>query len=280
MNNKNFYIDLIADYGNKSGINDLAFLEVKNSLLNNFIEQELIINNLNTLSTMPFNTFETGFAITQLGVNSKIKNHIVYHNCAPRKDDTNPRHNNAGEFLAVTQTNPETVVIGPNSGYSFSLLKNNFKIYKLDCPADGSQFRSRDIFPKAIAELAFFLSKNKNLESYPKIQEEITMQIPDYPKDTIAYIDGYGNLKTTIIVPDRLKEQEKLKIKINKKEAIVYFKNGIFEIQDNELVLAKGSSSFINTENKKQNFLEICLRSGNASEYFNHPSPGDKIYFL
>ena len=93
------YIDFIADYGEKTGVDDLAFSEVDRHLCEEFSKQNLDFPVVKNLSVHPFNTVETGFAVAQLAQNSLLgKKHIVYHNTAPRKDALEARTNNAGEF--------------------------------------------------------------------------------------------------------------------------------------------------------------------------------------
>ena len=72
-------------------------------------------------------------------------------------------------------------VIGVNSGYTYSFIKDVAEKFRwASSPAEGSQFRSRDVFPRA----------------------------PAAPSSVIAYVDGYGNLKTTIAYDARRSDQE------------------------------------------------------------------------
>ena len=148
-----FYIDFIADYGQKTGFDDLAFSEVDRCLTEEFALRGMDFPFIKNLSVTPFNTIETGFDVAQLAHNSKLGvAHIVYHNTAPRKDELSARSNNAGEFLAVAELDNGVRIIGVYGGYTFSFL--NTKVYRVKCSAEGSQFRSRDIFPSCVASLA------------------------------------------------------------------------------------------------------------------------------
>jgi hypothetical protein len=83
-------------------------------------------------------------------------------------------------------------VIGVNAGYAFSFVRDlAVELRWAAVAASGSQFRSRDLFPEAAGAIA--------LGQPDTLSEEIPRSdIPDVPSNCIAYIDGYGNLKTTM----------------------------------------------------------------------------------
>ena len=66
------YIDFIADYGEKTGVDDLAFSEVDRRLIEEFVAKNLSWPTIKNLSVRPFNTIETGFVVAQLAQNSKL----------------------------------------------------------------------------------------------------------------------------------------------------------------------------------------------------------------
>ena len=257
------YIDFIADYGSTTGQDDLAFSEVNVKLCEEFNALDMPFPMIKNLSVKPFNTVETGFVVAQLAQNSKLaKKHIVYHNTAPRKDELSARENNAGEFLAVCELENGVRVIGVYGGYTFSFLDR--PTYKVKCANDGSQFRSRDVFPKCVASLA--QHADKPLSEWPLLGEQI-LPIPQILQNIILSIDGYGNIKTNIHISDDIKS-----VVINGIEKNLAVGKGIFDINDGDLVLAPGSSGW-----KNQMFSEICLRGGSATQLFNHPCPGNQI---
>lgn len=257
------YIDFIADYGSSTGQDDLAFSEVNVKLCEEFTALDMPFPMIKNLSVGPFNTIETGFVVAQLAQNSKLgRKHIVYHNTAPRKDELSARENNAGEFLAVCELDNGVRVIGVYGGYSFSFL--NAPVYKVKCANDGSQFRSRDVFPECVASLAQYA--DKPLSEWPLLGEQILL-IPSIPENTILSIDGYGNIKTNICVSEEIKS-----VIINGVEKSLNVGKGIFDTQDGDLVLAPGSSGWNN-----KMFTEICLRGGSAATLFNNPHPGNQV---
>lgn len=264
------YITLIADYGGRSGGNDLAFAEVAQKLYEKIDD----IIHMDTLSVNAFNTVETAFVTSELALNSGLKNHVVYHNTAPRKDDINPRANNAGEFLAFCILPSGVKVIGVYSGYSFSFLKDFAKIYKVKCSERGSQFRSRDVFPDMVASLAKFDAEKGQVWEFQG--EEIT-DIPDIPDNVLLFADGYGNMKTSIKLDEEMLNKGALVAEINGVEAKVNLGAGIFSVADGEYVLAKGSSGWKVADSERRQFVEISKRGGNALAHFNYAAPGSKI---
>ncbi len=257
------YIDFIADYGEKTGMDDLAFSEVDRKLVEEFSALNLNWPTIKNLSVAPFNTIETGFVVAQLAQNSKLgKNHIVYHNTAPRKDELSARTNNAGEFLAVAELPNGVRVIGVYGGYTFSFL--GVPVYRVKCARDGSQFRSRDVFPPCVASLA--KHAGQPLSTWELLGEEVS-DIPTVPENVICSIDGYGNIKTNIKMDDGIKS-----VVVNGIEKQIVTGTGIFSAPDGALVLAPGSSGWQDLK-----CVELCLRGGSAAITFNHPKPGDRV---
>ncbi len=259
-------IQLIADYGN----NDPAFAEVSQRLL-----QQIPSATIYPLSVPPFSTLATGFWIAQLGLNPGPNSRLIYHNCAPRQDNPESRSNNEGEGLTYVLLNNGVQVIGVWAGYSLSFIKKAAEsFYNLDVSRGGSQFRSRDVFPQAVAAIA---QGDKAILGEP-LSPDI---IPDPPSDRIAWVDGYGNLKTTI-PSDRihLEPQTKVIIRIGDLVSDAVFSDGSFQVPEGTLAFAPGSSGWSVDGGKTQiRWMELFLRGGNAWKRFAKPSVNQKISF-
>ncbi|HDS11353.1 MAG TPA: hypothetical protein ENN77_00425 [Candidatus Wirthbacteria bacterium] len=241
-------IHLIADYG----VNDLAFNEVVHKLL--ILDQSLLVY---PLSVPPFSTIATGFCIGQLALDF-CPGSCIYSNTAPRKDDANGRSHNAGEFFVYAELDNGMQILTVNSGYSLSFVKNNIKkLHRVSVSNHGSQFRSRDNFPQAVVGI---LQGNQDF-----IGEQIDpATIPDIPKSRVAWIDGYGNIKTTIRQSEvKLQPGQEIQIDLNTTKHIAKYAGGAFEVHEGDLALAPGSSG------GDDRFLEIFLRGGNARRLFH-----------
>lgn len=244
-------IVLITDYGT----GDPAFTEVMLRLRSLLPEATVIPQ-----STPAFSTLNTGFWIYQIALTPDTKNTYIYSNTAPRKEDKAAQENNRGEKLMYARLKNGFEIIAVNAGYCFSFVKPYIEEFCVVNVADeGSQFRSRDIFPKAVAQM---IKKEEGFKS-----EAIdTNSIPDAPELAIASIDGYGNIKTTLRRSQAdYKPGETLTIDIHNRKHLATFTDGIFGVRDGELTLAPGSTGH------DDKFMELVLRGGSAYHMFGKP---------
>lgn len=255
------FIQFIADYGKK----DPAFAEVMQRLM-----MEVPDAVISETSVAPFSTVETGFWTAQFAAAAACpEGMIVYTNTAPRKDDLEVRAKNQGEGLAYARLKNGVEVVGVNSGYSFSFLKNFIEeLWVCDVEIEGSQFRSRDFFPKVVGKTA------RKDYSFKKTQLQPS-DLPDFPVGVIGAIDGYGNIKTTWRAKDvSVPAGAKVKVRIGQVVAEAIYADGTFEVQDGQLALAAGSSGH------EGNFLEVFLRGGSAQSLFEYPRVESKVEIL
>src|SRR3954454_10831201 len=177
-------VQIVADYGPTG---DLAFAEVVQRIKLHLPDAEPV------LTPVPaFATLAAGFCVAQLGLNKAPAGTLIYHNVAPRQDDEAARESNQGERLAFARLPTGVRVIGVNAGQAFSFVRDAADDLRWAAvPAAGSQFRSRDLFPQAAAAIA--LGRPDALAG-----EAPRSDVPDAPPDRVAYVDGYGNIKTTI----------------------------------------------------------------------------------
>ena len=261
------FINLIADYGT----GDPAFSEVSQRL-----QMALPQAQINLLSVPPFSTLATGFWIAQLSLNSGPEDRIVYHNCAPRKDDLEARQNNEGEGLTFALLSNGVKVIGVNAGFTLSFIKHHAKSVQIvNVSRGGSQFRSRDVFPPAVAAIA-------NNDFSVLGDSLLPDKIPDAPLDRIAWIDGYGNIKTTI--PAHLVElepQTKVVIRVGDVVSDAVYSDGSFRVSEGTLAFSPGSSGWPAIEGgEPQYWMELFLRGGNAWERFGKPRVNQQVTLL
>ncbi len=248
---------LIADYG----VGDPAFTEViirlRNLLPNVYIQPQ---------STPPFSTVNTGFWIYQVAMTPNLKNTYIFSNTAPRKDKKHAQKNNKGEVLMYAKLENGFELVGINAGYNFSFIKPYIKdLRHVVAENEGSQFRSRDKYPQAVAKMI------KGDKSFIGEKEDLDA-IPDAPESVIASIDGYGNIKTSIrsgLV--KFEPGEKITIAIYSKKHVATYTDGIFNIVEGELAFAPGSSGH------DDRFMEIFLRGGSARKLFDNPEVGSEI---
>jgi len=244
-------IILICDYG--SG--DPAFTEV---MLQLYKRNEEI--HVSPLSTPAFSTLNTGFWIYQMALTPNLKDTYIYSNTAPRSESREAQVDNAGEKLMYAKLNNGFEIIGVNSLYNFSFVKPYLQdFFYVKTNNNGSQFRSRDYYPQTVSQM---LSGDYSFLGDPASFESI----PDYPRNVIASIDGYGNIKTTSRLSEMTyKPGQKLKISLNDQTHTATFTDGVFNIQEGSLALAPGSSGH------KDKFMELFVRGQSAALLFHSP---------
>jgi S-adenosylmethionine hydrolase len=257
--NGSVLIHLIADYGH----GDLAFAEVVQRLAS-------LLPDATVLPTpVPaFDTVSAGFCAAQLALSEDPSARLIYTNVAPRADHPDPRPGNQGERLVAAHCDNGVVVVGVNAQHCFSFLQGRAEVRAVDVPDAGSQFRSRDLFPAAVADLA--------RGDTSRLAEIVDAALfPPPPARSIAYVDGYGNLKTTWHdAPVRLGEH--VQITVGGATAMATVTDGTFAVRDGEMSFAPGSSGWHTAEGRRL-FYEVLLRGGSAAERLGSPRAGAPV---
>lgn len=102
--------------------------------------------------------------------------------------------------------------------------------------------------------------------------------IPDVPQNCIAYIDGYGNLKTTIQHQSiKVGNGDAIRVQIGDMEQEAIASDGSFSVEPGQLAFAPGSSGWMNAQGEQTCWMELFLRSGSAWEAFGRPSARTRI---
>lgn len=258
-------LHMICDYAP----GDLAWSEILAAL-----DDEIPTNvRLITTSVASFDTIATGFAVAQLA-SRKRKNKlnrrtVLFANCAPRKDNRSARKNNAGEGLVYAKLVNGAELLVVNSGYSLSFVKPHIVDFNKTTASDsGTQFRSRDNFPSPLGACL--------MKKYGFIDAALDpTTIPDAPESVIAYVDSFGNIKTSIRTGSdmlaELTEGQRVRVLVGDKVRMATVTNGSFSVPEGEIAFAPGSSGF------DKPFWELFKRGGSAVSEFGFPSTGTKI---
>lgn len=259
------FVHLICDYAP----GDLAWSEVYAAMAARLPEQ----TSVHFTAVGSFDTIATGFVVGQLALADRAlrpENLTVFANCAPRRDKKEARSNNAGEGLVYGVTNDGVRILAVNSGYSLSFVREKLsQLWLVDVEEEGSQFRSRDFFPRALERL---LSDDSSFRTEQVNPMDV---IRDYPEEVIGYIDSFGNLKTTIRQNDQLiaslKAGERIKVRIGTVLRTATVATGSFNVMEGDLAFAPGSSGHNNR------FWEFFQRGGSAAAEFGHPHVGSNV---
>jgi S-adenosylmethionine hydrolase len=247
----NLFLHLITDYG----VGDPAFAEVLQKL--NLLSPGIAIV---PTSVPSFSTLATGFWTHQLALVNPVPEMGIFTNTAPRKDNKSGRDKNEGEGLVFAELNNGVRVVGVNAGFCFSFIKSEIKhLHQVNVANKGSQFRSRDFYPEAVIGIL------NHVDQF--IGAEIPLNhIPDFPTHRVAWIDGYGNLKTTVRSSTvNFKPGQPVLITLGDMKRTAYFTDGTFGVNEGELAFAPGSSG------GTDKFMEIFLRGLSAWKEFGKP---------
>ena len=254
-------IHVVADYGPAG---DLAFAEVMQRLAAAVPGATIVATPIG-----PFDTLAAGFVVAQLALTDGPAERVVFHNVAPRRDETDPRRANEGERFTLGEAANGTLVVGPNSGHSLAFVRDAMPLAYLDVPAAGSQFRSRDFLPGAVGRLVRGDRDGVGDAIAPDM-------VPAVPADVVAYTDGYGNLKTTL--EGRPADNgERVLVRVGHAATTAIVSDGSFSVTEGELALAPGSSGWPLPGGGDRRFLELFLRGGSAAERLGHPVPGTRV---
>lgn len=248
---KNTLLHIVSDYG----VNDPAFGEVIQRLA--FLTQDLSVTTYPT-SVPAFNTIATGFWIYEYALGDHPEGMVIYSNTAPRKETREAMKHNSGEKLLYVKLNNGVEIVAVNAGYSFSFFKPYIKeLRDITVENKGSQFRSRDFYPKAVSSILH------NDESMLGSMIDVS-EIPDVPENRIAWIDGYGNIKTTIRKSEvTYKPGDKISVEIEGIKRTALVAGGSFSVREGELAFSPGSSGY------EDPYMELFLRGGSAKAHFN-----------
>ncbi|MBI2612179.1 SAM-dependent chlorinase/fluorinase [Candidatus Gottesmanbacteria bacterium] len=261
-NSRALHIQVIADYGG-GHTTDHAFSEVRNHFFR--FDKKNILRDITEQPVYAFSTLETGFWISQIGLHSEHKNLVIFSNTAPR-GDIKWGGENEQNFVCGLLDNG-IPIFAVNAGYNLSFVRHRLSgLWEVKVPNIGTQFRSRDYYPSVTVSILEGDTR--------KIGKPVDLKtIPDVPKFTVASIDGYGNIKTTIHyshLSEKLQKSTVVRITINGETHFalncLYGRHG----KIGDLCLVKGSSG-----GKKSNYVEVIRLQARAADLFHLMGPRD-----
>jgi len=293
-------LKILTDYPR----DDLAHDEVHQSLVTACVSRGIYPANIDVGAVPGMDTVVAGFKTAQLVFNSKLGyGHIFHTNCAPRKNIVSIK--SQGEKIVLGMTGAGTVALMVNSGYSIAPFYGAVKageaaFYQTTVPDSGSQFRSRDFFPDAMADLTQHLAMRFSALGEDKINallkarafDEILADwaylgaplplesFPVLPEATVYYIDSFGNIKLNYRhkkLLERYPVGTPLVLGIGGTICDATVGDVGFSMGEGVIALTAGSSGWAIGAGEKQMFTEIFLRGGRAEGYFPGLATGDQV---
>jgi S-adenosylmethionine hydrolase len=258
-------LHVVADFGAQ----DLAFAEVGQRLLTHLPTAQIVCT-----PVPAFATLAAGFVTAQLAAAPAPPGSLVFVNVAPRRDDTGVRVDNDGERLLWTRTPSGVDVVGVDAGHTFSFLAELVDdVRVLTGATRGSQFRSRDLFPDAVARV---VAGDAGVFG----ARVSSATLPTVPEGRVAYVDGFGNLKTTWrwgSLPTGLAPGDAVRVTIGdaRREGLVA--GGAFAVPEGTLAVAPGSSGYTLRSGDRVRWVEVFARGASASAAFGGVQVGDAV---
>jgi hypothetical protein len=293
-------LKILTDYPR----DDLAHDEVHQSLVTACVKRGVWPANIDVGAIPSLDTIIAGFKTAQLVFNSQLGyGHIFHTNCAPRKNIVSVQ--SKGEKIVLGMTRTGVVLLVVNSGYTLApfyeaVHAGEVTFYQTSVPDAGSQFRSRDYFPDAMADLTLHLSDRLKMLGKDKIRKLLQAHafheilegleylgeplnlssFPHLPEGTVYYVDSFGNIKLNY------KHQKLLNLYPPGTPLVVALGNTVsdvivgdagFSMGEGVVALTSGSSGWAVGREGKYMFSEIFLRGGRADTHFPGLKTGDQV---
>ena len=258
-------LHVVADFGPQ----DLAFAEVAQRLLTRLPEAQIVCT-----PVPPFATLAAGFVAAQLAAAEAPSGTLVFVNVAPRRDDRGARVDNDGERLLWARSPSGVQVVGVDAGEAFAFLAEvAHEVRALHGATRGSQFRSRDLFPDAVARV---VRGDATVFGDPLPRAAL----PPVPEGRVAYVDGFGNLKTTWrwgALPVGLEPGAAAIVSIGSRTLEARVAGGAFAVPEGVAAVAPGSSGYVDRRGRPVRWVEVFLRGGAAAAAFGGVRPGEAV---
>jgi hypothetical protein len=199
---------------------------------------------------------------------------VIYGNAAPRRDSAKAMKSNIDHGIKYARLKNGVEIVNVWSEFAFGFIKQDIiEFFDIDCPNQGSQFRSRDFFPERVARL--INGDRSILTSKLNVSD-----IPEIPSNMIAWTDGFGNIKTTMRKSDLdkhgFKMGQSVQVICNGVSMLGVIATGGFTVDRGVLAVNAGSSGYDNP------FVELFLRVHHMSEKtaavrFDYPAGGTEF---
>jgi hypothetical protein len=258
-------LHVICDYA----ANGLEFGEITNRLQYHLANPHGV--RIHPTSVPSLDTMAVGFVTAQHAFAPNQGKMVIYGNAAPRRDSSKAMKNNIDHGIKYAKLDNGVEIINVYSEYAFGFVKDHIVEFRdIDCPAEGSQFRSRDFFPERVAQIIN--------GDYSVLTRQLDVkEIPEVPHNLVAWTDGFGNIKTTMRKSD-LKAQglevgAKVQVILNGVSMLGVIADGGFTVSRGVLAVNAGSSGYDDP------FIELFLRvhqmkEKTAAVRFDYPEGG------
>lgn len=268
MSENSILLHVVCDYA----ANGLEFGEISSRLQYHLSNPHGV--RIHPTSVPSLDTMAIGFVTQQYAFAPTTGKMFIYGNAAPRRDKSKAMKNNLDHGIKYVRLDNGVEIVNVYSEYAFGFVKDHIVEFRdIDCPDQGSQFRSRDFFPESVAKL---INGDRSI-----LTEELDVNdIPEIPSNLVAWTDGFGNIKTTMRKSDlkkqNLKVGDKVQVILNGVSMLGVVADGGFTVDRGVLAVNAGSSGYDNP------FIELFLRVHHMKEKtaavrFDYPEGGTEF---
>ncbi len=234
----------------------LEFGEIRTQLVSHLTNHASV--SIHDTSVPSLDTMAVGFVTAQHALAPYSGRKVVYGNAAPRRDKHEAMKNNIDHGIKYARLKNGAEVINVYSDYAFGFMKSEIVEFRdIDCPNQGSQFRSRDFFPERVSRIIN--------GDYSVLTRKLDVaEIPDISPTKISWTDGFGNIKTSMRESDLkkagFKPGDEVQIILNGVSMLGIIAIGGFSVNRGVLAVNIGSSGYSDP------FVELFLRVHHMSE--------------
>lgn len=268
MANEQTLLHVLCDY--KAG--GMEFGEITNRLQYHLADPTHV--RIHSTEVPSLDTMAIGFVTAQYAYAPSKDKMVIYGNAAPRRDSEKAMKSNIDHGIKYAKLKNGVEIINVWSEFAFGFVKKDIVEFKdIDCPNQGSQFRSRDFFPESVAKIVN--------GDYSVLTEDLPIdEIPEIPSNRIAWTDGFGNMKTTMrqshLKAMGLEVGQSVQVILNGVSMLGVYAEGGFTVERGVLAVNAGSSGYDDP------FIELFLRvhhmrEKTAAVRFDYPAGGEEF---
>jgi hypothetical protein len=238
-------VHLVTDYGP----GDLAFAQVVQQLALTLPDAVLLSTRVG-----PCDTLAAGFCVAELVCGHGPPGRLVAHNVASRRDGDS----DVGRFCAG-RTHAGAIVVGPNAGWSWSFAVAQLSVlHHVDVPVGHAP----ELLVAAVTHVA---------AGHPHAVQDAVPHgaVPPVPVRVVAYVDCFGNLKTTISQPPAA-TGDRVQVRIGHVSATAM-------VTDRSNPAAREGELLLTPDDGEPRFLQLSLPGGSAADRFERPAAGSPI---
>jgi hypothetical protein len=209
-------------------------------------------------------TLAAGFCVAQLALNEGPPDRIVVHDIAPAGDES------GDDRFCTGRSTDGVLVVGPNVGWAWSFAVDGLHgLCLVDVPAAPHSPHARDYLSAALIHL---------LAHHPHaVCDDIPAdRVRPVPNSVVAYVDGRGNVVTTLTEPPAPPGTE-VTLRVGDAAVTVTVAESLATVPSGRLGLAPGDAGWPTRDGPRRRYLELAVPGGSAAQQLGDPPTGTPV---